>query len=99
MKTEFIDVFSDGLLQINFMANLTLVDNKEPLAEKIFYLSKNESLKIIKDFNGKFNILEQDIELENEDFYESDAVKIARLYYEKIKKYIDFLFWKHQSTI
>lgn len=49
MKTEFIDVFSDGLLQINFMANLTLVDDKEPLAEKIFYLSKNESLRIIKE--------------------------------------------------
>lgn len=43
--------------------------------------------------------MEQDTELLNEDVYESDAVKIARMYYEKLKKYVDFLFWKNHFTV
>lgn len=31
-KTGFIDQFSYGLLQINFLANLTLVDRVDPIA-------------------------------------------------------------------
>ena len=37
IETEFLDIFSSGLLQINFLANLTLVDHKNPIAERIFY--------------------------------------------------------------
>ena len=40
VKEFFIDIFSQGLLQIDFMANLTLIDDADPLAEKIFYLNK-----------------------------------------------------------
>ena len=36
---EFINVFSWGLLQVNFTANLTLVDHKRPVAERLFYLN------------------------------------------------------------
>ena len=48
IETEFLDIFSTGLLQVNFLANLTLVDYKDPIAEKIFYESASKSLHMIK---------------------------------------------------
>ena len=44
---EFINIFSWGLLQVNFMANLTLVDSKRPLAERVFYLNFEKSGHLI----------------------------------------------------
>lgn len=44
---EFVRVFSSGILQINFSANLTLIDHKEPMAERIFYLDRERSMNII----------------------------------------------------
>ena len=35
---EFVSTFSYGFLQINFLANLTLVDKDDPVAEKTLHL-------------------------------------------------------------
>ena len=47
-KEKFIDEFAYGLLQINFLANLTLVDYKDPIAEKTIYLRAKQSLPLIR---------------------------------------------------
>lgn len=40
IKKEFVDVFSSGILQIDFVANLTLIDKTSPVAEKLFHLTR-----------------------------------------------------------
>ena len=47
IKTYFIDLFSQGLLQVDFNANLTLVDHKDPMAEKIFYIRRQQAVSLI----------------------------------------------------
>lgn len=44
MEKEFIKIFSQGLLQINFMANKTLSDEKYPMAEKVFYIDRKKTM-------------------------------------------------------
>lgn len=55
LVNEFVNIFSVGVLQINFMANLTLMDHKEPMAERVFYLDRARSAKIVTKQNSKFN--------------------------------------------
>lgn len=38
IKEEFIDIFSQGMLQANYVGSVTLVDHKSPLLSRIFYL-------------------------------------------------------------
>ena len=81
---EFLNVFSWGLLQVNFLANYTLVDYKKPLAERIFYLSFPKSGHLINEQNSKFNIMEFDPDHLGKDSYESDAGIMSRAYYKKL---------------
>ena len=55
---EFVTTFSYGFLQINFLANLTLVDADDPVAEKTIHLRAGQSLEILQHYNKKFNILD-----------------------------------------
>ena len=38
LSTEFVEIMTPGLLQTNFLANLTLIDEKKPLVERFYYL-------------------------------------------------------------
>ena len=50
------------------------------------------------DQNSKFNIMQFNPEYLAQNSYESDAVKISKLYYYKLKKYIDYLCWAHADA-
>lgn len=54
---EFVETFSYGFLQINFLANLTLIDHDDPIAEKTLHLRAVQSVPIINRYNHAFNIL------------------------------------------
>ena len=47
IKDEYIRLYSAGLLQINKLANITLVDKKNPVAEKAMYLRATQAVDII----------------------------------------------------
>ena len=89
---DFINVFSWGLLQVNFVANLTLVDSKRPTAERLFYLSFEKSGALINQENSKFNIMEFDPDHLGRDSYESEAVVMSRALHKKLQIYIEYLF-------
>ena len=55
MKTDFIRPFSAGLLQINKLANVTLIDKEDPILEKGMYLRASQQVEIISDENKKLN--------------------------------------------
>ena len=60
IEKEFVNIFSEGILQVNFLSDKTLIDKKYPMAEKVFYLDRKKSIQIIKSQNAKFNIMEFD---------------------------------------
>lgn len=57
LHSGFLDLFSEGLLQVNFLANLTLVDPMDPLVEKGMYLRGAQSIKLISEHNPKLNMM------------------------------------------
>ena len=66
------------------MANLSLIDHQNPMAERVFYLDRNRSVKMIIEENLKFNIMEFEPDIIGEDSYESDSIKMERGYYSKL---------------
>ena len=57
MKEDFIQLFSAGMLQINKLANITLIDKKKPVAEKGMYLRSTQAVNMISTENQKLNML------------------------------------------
>ena len=103
LRTDFLDVFTKGLLQINTMASLNLIDADEPGLEKVMYLRGPQSVKFMSDNNARLNMLEFCPEVLGKNSYESDCIKIERQYYNRLENYIDYLFkhnensWKGQT--
>ena len=97
-KDDFIDRFAYGLLQINFLANLTLVDYKSPIAERTIYLRAEQSVPLIQQENAKFNILDFSPDMFASDCYESESVHFSKKYYEKISFFVEYLFEKNKSS-
>ena len=58
IKDEFIRIFSAGLLQINMLANITLVDKKKPSAQQAMYLRANQAIDIMSHANKELNMLD-----------------------------------------
>ena len=58
IKDEFIRIFSSGLLQINMLANVTLVDKENPTAQEGMYLQAGQAIKIMSTANKKLNMLD-----------------------------------------
>ena len=57
IRDEFIRIFSAGLLQINMLANITLVDKKNPTAQNAMYLRASQAISIMSSANKELNIL------------------------------------------
>lgn len=99
LTTEFIDLFSSGLLWIDFLGNLTLVDHKNAMLEKVYYFDRLQTAKMIIKENNNLNVLSFDPMTLGKDCYKSDSIVMTQRYYDKLRSYIDYLFEKYGDQI
>ncbi len=97
--SEFIDLFSSGLLWIDFLGNLTLVDHKNAMLEKVYYFSRLQTAKMIIKENNNLNLLNFDPMTLGKDCYKSDSIVMTQRYYDKLRSYVDYLFEKYGDKI
>ena len=92
MKDNFIDLFTPGMLQTNFLANVTLIDSQEPVFDSILYMRLAQTKTIIENHNSKFDVLKFNPYDLSKDSYQGDATKISIGLYERYRYYIEYLF-------
>lgn len=66
-----------GLLQTNYLANMTLVAENNPLVERFYYLRTKQSGFAIHKSNEKMDMLKFSPDHLGKHSYQSDAVKIS----------------------
>ena len=67
------------------MGNLTLVDHKNAMLEKVYYLNRQQTAQIIIRENNRFNFLEVDPMTLGKDCYKSDSIEMTQRYYDKLR--------------
>lgn len=77
MKNNFIDMFTQGMLQTNFLANKTLIDKDQPVFDSILYLRLPQTKALIEKHNSKFDVLKFNPYDLGKDSYKGDAVRIS----------------------
>ena len=99
LSTEFVEIMTPGLLQTNFLANLTLIDKKKPLVEKFYYLRTAQAGQAIKKCNCYMDMLQFCPEQMGKDAYISDAAKISSNLNDKYAVYVEYLFKKYEKQL